>query len=452
MYQDTVAAIATPLGSGALGVVRLSGPQSLALARRVFDGRLRDHHAEYGRLVDPAMGSPIDEVIAVYFKAPRSYTREDMVEFSCHGGAVPLQWALRLLLEQGARAAEPGEFTLRAFLNGRIDLAQAEAVLDVIHARSERGLQLGIHGLAGGLSDRVRACRAEVLGVLAYLTALVDFPADEVGEHDVAGPLAAALGTLDELLMAADQGAVFRQGLRIAIIGPPNAGKSSLLNRLLGWERALVSDIPGTTRDTLEETLVLRGVPFVLTDTAGITVTAHPVEQAGVERSWQQAAAADLVLLVVDGNRPSHSLPSGLAAALEDRTVVLAANKCDLELAMTPAALRCGAGLPPGPALAVSARTGAGLDALVDALVAAALGGGALPDDRLLTANPRQRAALAKAHGHVQAAVQALVAGQAADLMTIDLTAGVAALGEITGETASDELLDAVFSRFCIGK
>ena len=452
MYQDTVAAIATPLGAGALGVVRLSGPQALAVARRVFRGGLRDHHAEYGRLIDPASATPVDEVIAVYFKAPRSYTREDMVEFSCHGGAVPLQRALGVLLEQGARAAEPGEFTLRAFLNGRIDLAQAEAVLDVIHARSERGLQLAVHGLAGGLSGRVRACRAEVLGVLAYLTALVDFPADEVGEQDVAGPLAAALDTLDGLLAAADQGAVFRQGVRIAIVGPPNAGKSSLLNRLLGWERALVSDIPGTTRDTLEETLVLRGVPFVLTDTAGITATADPVERAGVERSWLQAAAADLVLLVLDGSRPSGSLAHGLAAGLGGRFVVLAANKCDLGPAAAPEALRCAAGLPDGPALAVSARTGAGIDALVDALMARVLVGATAPDDRLLTANPRQQAALAKARSHVQAAVEACTAGQATDLMTIDLTGAVAALGEITGETASDELLDAVFSRFCIGK
>jgi tRNA modification GTPase len=325
--------------------------------------------------------------------------------------------------------------------------------MDVVAARTPESLRLALRGLGGGLSERVRACRSQIIDVLAYLTALVDFPEDEVGVQDVDAPLRDALTALDALLTTAGQGAVLRQGVRVAIVGLPNAGKSSLLNRLLGWERAIVASQPGTTRDTLEETLNLRGIPFVLTDTAGIRAVDDPVEHAGVERSREQAAAAAIVLWVVDGStRPEPAL-GALAEELAGRTVLAAINKADLPPACPPHALAAalGSGGAP-PWAAVSAHTGQGIDELADRLCALALGGAAPADDTLLVANPRHAAALQRARDHVAAARSAHDAGEPTDLLTIDLTAAVQALGEITGESATDDLLDRIFSRFCIGK
>ena len=462
MYQDTIVAIATPLGEGALGVVRMSGTEAFAIAGRVFSGRLEDHHVVYGHLREPNTGALVDQAMGVYLAAPQSYTREDMVEFTCHGGALLLQRALEALLREGARQAEPGEFTLRAFLNGRIDLTQAEAVLDVIQAKTQLGLNLALQGLEGRLSMQVREARAALLEPLAYLTALVDFPEDEVGQQDVDGELAACLQQLRSLLDSADQGMVYRQGVRTAIVGRPNAGKSSLLNLLLGRERAIVTATPGTTRDTVEEVASVNGVPFVLVDTAGIRTTVDAVEALGVERSRQSIASADMVLLVVDTSEPLDEETCGIAAALADKQVLVVANKRDLPdqlfvddapqaPAMLLAALR-GEGKDAWHCVGLSALTGEGFDALAEAMTRAVLGGRAANADAAMVTNPRHKVALVQAVGHLEAGLVSYRQGMPADFVTIDLTAAVAALGEITGENAEQDLLDVIFSRFCIGK
>ena len=461
MYRDTIAAIATPLGEGALGIVRLSGPDARSIARRVFSRPLADHRLVFGRLMDPQTRALVDEAMAAYLAEPHSYTREDMVEFTCHGGATALQGALALLLREGARPAQPGEFTMRAYLNGRIDLAQAESVLDVIQAKTQTGLQLALQGLEGRLSREVKAARAELLEPLAYLTALVDFPEDEVGAQDVTGPLEACRDRLTLLLQHADQGAVYRQGVRTAIVGRPNAGKSSLLNRLLGQERAIVTPVAGTTRDTLEEVANVRGVPFLFVDTAGITETADVVEAAGIERSRRAVAVADLVLLVVDGSRPLFEADLPIADSGAEKPVFVVANKCDLPEAWQhgPTAprrehplVRALAGEDGWPCARLSARTGAGFEAFLDRLAAQVLGGRVVPAELPLVSQPRHQAALDGAQRHVTAALESYRSGVPADFVTIDLTAAVNALGEITGETASEDLLDLIFSKFCIGK
>ena len=462
MYQDTIVAIATPLGEGALGVVRMSGADAFAIARRVFSGRLEDHHVVYGHLREPDTGALVDQAMGVYLAAPQSYTREDMVEFTCHGGALLLQRALEALLREGARQAEPGEFTLRAFLNGRIDLTQAEAVLDVIQAKTQLGLNLALQGLEGRLSKQVREARAALLEPLAYLTALVDFPEDEVGQQDVDGELAACLQQLRRLLDSADQGMVYRQGVRTAIVGRPNAGKSSLLNLLLGRERAIVTATPGTTRDTVEEVASVNGVPFVLVDTAGIRTTIDAIEALGVERSRQSIATADMVLLVVDTSEPLDEETCGIAAALADKQVLVVANKRDLPdrlfvdgapqaPAMLLAALR-GAGKDAWPCVGLSALTGKGFDVLAEAMTHAVLGGRAANADAAMVTNPRHKVALVQAVGHLEAGLGSYRQGMPADFVTIDLISAVSALGEITGENAEQDLLDVIFSRFCIGK
>lgn len=453
MYDDTIAAIATPIGEAALGIVRLSGPKAKAIAQSVFSNRLRDHRVVYGKVRDQE--TIVDEAMAVYLAAPHTYTRDDMVEFSCHGGAVALQAVLELLLSWGARLAQPGEFTMRAFLNGRIDLAQAEAVLDVIQAKTRTGLQVALQGLEGRLSREVKALRAELLEPLAYLTALVDFPEDEVGQQDVAPQLEAALCRLQALVRSADQGMVYRQGVRTAIVGRPNAGKSSLLNRLLGRERAIVTPVPGTTRDTVEEVASIRGIPFLLVDTAGMRATADPVEHLGVERSRSAIAAADLVLFVVDASQPLDGCDQAIAAELSDRRVLLVANKQDLVAgrgALPEALEGRGAGLDQWPSAALSALTGQGLDELQTQMAALVTGGHVSPAEETLVSNPRHAAALKQAADHVQTALNSHHEGLPSDFVTIDLTAAVNALGEITGETASEDLLELIFSRFCIGK
>ena len=264
MYEDTIAAISTPLGEGGIGIVRLSGPDARSIAGIIFPGKLSDRHLSHGYIVDPETGERVDEVLVSFMAAPRSYTGEDVVEINCHGGPVPLQYVLLLALRYGARLANPGEFTLRAFLNGRIDLAQAEFVMDIVNAKTKAGLRLAMQGLEGRLSQAIGALRSQLMPGLAWLTARIDFPEDEVEPRDILQPMNDALQALRELIATADSGIVYRQGVRTAIVGRPNAGKSSLLNRLLRQERSIVTPVPGTTRDTIEEVVNLKGVPFIL--------------------------------------------------------------------------------------------------------------------------------------------------------------------------------------------
>jgi len=458
MYSldDTIAAISTPVGEGGIGIVRLSGPDALAILQNIFlRGRkrsairkLQPYHLTYGHVVDPETDQTLDEVLVAYMPAPWTYTRQDVVEINCHGGIVPLRRVLELCLRYGARLASPGEFTLRAFLNGRIDLAQAEAVLDIVRAKTAASLRVAVGQLDGRLSHEVHQVRAQMVDVLSWLEASVDFAEDEIPPRDVAPDLEKVQGRLERLLSTADQGIVYRQGVRTAIIGRPNVGKSSLLNALLRTSRAIVTPIPGTTRDTLEETLNLQGVPLVLVDTAGITADAEDaIERLGIERSRAALAQADLALMVVDGSELLTSADHDIAALLENKPSLLVINKCDL-----PVVIDVDGFLPNLPRVRISALTGEGLDTLELAIVETVFSGQVLASDALLVSNPRHKDILRRAHDHVLAARQTHAQGLPADFVAIDLTAAVNALGEITGETLHEDLLETIFSNFCIGK
>jgi len=458
MYSldDTIAAISTPTGEGGIGIVRMTGPDAATILHQLFlpgskvpGSDLEPRLLHYGHIADPATGELVDEVLAVFMPAPRTYTRQDVVEINGHGGIVALRRILGLCLRQGARPAEAGEFTARAFLNGRLDLAQAEAVLDVVRAKTEISLQAAVGQLAGRLSDQVRSVRDTLMNALAHLEASIDFAEDEIPERDIGFDLEQARTTLLRLLADADRGIIYRQGIRAAIVGRPNVGKSSLLNRLLRTSRAIVTDIPGTTRDTLEEVVNLQGVPIVLVDTAGIAEKSEdPIERLGVERSRTALAQADLALLVVDASQPFTDADQTIAALVDGKPAIVVLNKSDL------LQMRYGAPRPrfEAPSVPVSALTGEGMEALEEAIVETVLSGQVTAAEAPMVTSPRHKEALNRALDHVNAAYAAHQSGQFADLVAIDLTAAVNALGEITGQSASDDLLETIFSNFCVGK
>ncbi|WP_376796187.1 tRNA uridine-5-carboxymethylaminomethyl(34) synthesis GTPase MnmE [Thermogemmatispora sp.] len=472
MQSDTIAAIATPPGMGGIGIVRVSGEAAFSVVLPLFrrpggeQALPPSHQLTYGRIVDPRSGEVLDEVLVAFMRRPHTYTREDVVEIQGHGGPLILRRILRLVLEHGARLAQPGEFTLRAFLNGRLDLAQAEAVMDVISARTEMGLRLAMQQLEGRVSARLRQARQAILGVLARIEASIDFPEDDIPApraEDLRPQMWAAQGLIEELLAGAEQGRLYRDGLRTAIIGRPNVGKSSLLNALLRSERAIVTPIAGTTRDTIEEVANLRGIPLHLIDTAGITPTEDPVEQIGIQRSRAAAESADLVLLVFDSAEDFTAqdrqvceelqrLGFGQAndATAKGRPVVLVLNKVDRPRALPVAEVR--RFWPEAPLVMTSTLTGEGLDQLEETIASLVQTGKALQSDSVLVTNLRHQEALRQAAQHLQAALATLEQGLPLDFVSIDLQAACQALGEITGETASADLLERIFSEFCIGK
>lgn len=464
MYSldDTIAAISTPIGEGGIGIVRMTGPQAANILNKIFcPGKKRaragnqpyplslvPYRLHYGHIVDPQSDEAVDEVLVSYMPAPHTYTRQDVVEINCHGGVVALRRVLELTLRHGARLAQPGEMTLRAFLNGRIDLAQAEAVLDIVQAKTEASLRVAVEQLGGRLSDEVRAVRALLMDILAYLEATIDFEEDDIPFQDIEPSLREAIGRLDKLLASADRGLIYRQGVRTAIVGRPNVGKSSLLNALLRTSRAIVTPIPGTTRDTLEETLNLKGVPLVLVDTAGITTeTNDAIEKLGIERSRAALAQADLALLVIDGSEPLQSADSEIADLVGDKPAIVVINKADLAQKAEPDGL-----LPQAERVSLSALTGQGLEELEETIVETIFSGQVVTSDEPLVSSPRHKALLARALDHLRAAQDAYKEGMAADFVAIDLRTAVDVLGEITGETATEDLLETIFSKFCIGK
>jgi len=477
MQNDTIAAIATPPGIGGIGVVRVSGPEAFAFVHPLLrqPGGSTDippsHLLTYGLIVDPATEEIVDEVLAAFMCAPRTYTREDVVEIQGHGGPLVLQRILRLVLAQGARMANPGEFTLRAFLNGRLDLAQAEAVMDLIDAQTEAGQRLAMQQLRGHISTQLQEARQSILAVVARIEASIDFP-----EEDVPTPQPEELRSLitigqrqvDALLAGSEQGRLYRQGLRTAIIGRPNVGKSSLLNALLRSERAIVTPIAGTTRDTVEEVTNLRGIPLHLIDTAGITPSDDPVEQMGVQRSRSAAESADVVLLVFDGAEPltgqDRQVSEELkimgfgggadttlqASTVRSRPVVVVINKADRERRLEIEKVHCM--WPGAPFVVTSTLSGEGLPELEETVANLVLAGKTLHSESALVTSARHQEALRRTAEHLQASLVPLDRGLPLDFVSIDLRAAYDALGEITGETASDDLLDKIFSEFCIGK
>ncbi len=461
--EETIAAVATAPGEGAIGIVRMSGTRALAIGeacfRRQKPGKWQSHRAYLGFVVDPLTNTQVDRAVCTQMRAPHSYTGEDVVEFSCHGSPAVLRRALELLLSQGARLAQPGEFTLRAFLNGKLDLAQAEAVMDVVRARTGRGLSLALDQLEGRLSRQVRDLREEVLGLLARLEANIDFSEDDVPSvpaREVEAAIADTLAALERLLETAQSGALVREGVRAVLVGRPNVGKSSLLNAFLSADRAIVTDIPGTTRDVLEETVDVDGIPLVLADTAGIAATADPVEQIGVERSRASLAAARLVVLVLDSSMPLQPEDRSVAAEVEhlrgangDQRAIIALNKADRPRVLSQEDVE---GLLEGsPVALTSALADDGLREL-RGLIGKTLIRQTPPADSAVVTSLRHQAVLEEARDALCEARQAATEDLPADFVCIGLRAALNALGELTGESATEDLLDRIFGEFCIGK
>jgi tRNA modification GTPase len=462
----TIAAIATPAGEGGIGVVRISGRDAAEIAGHVFRkaGRAarpvtlaatESHRLHYGTVIDPATGDRIDEVLLGWMAAPHTYTKEDTVELSCHGGPVPLQETLRVVLAAGARQAEPGEFTLRAFLNGRLDLTQAEAVLNVIGARTAESLRLAVSDLAGDLARRLAPANAALVSLIAYLDASADFPDDEIETSDIDTGLAAAEEALADVVAGSKAGMLLRDGAQVALVGRPNVGKSSLLNALLRAERAIVTPIAGTTRDVIAETVSLNGIPVILLDTAGIVESEDLVERIGVERSRAALATAAAIALVIDGSAAPTAEDLAVTRLLAERPadqrtpVVIVRNKRDLPDQAPQAAVTDL--LPDAPVVAVSATTGEGLTDL-EATLATALGGGASSEARPALISARQRAAVERALSHIRDAREARANGIPQDLLATPVRAALHAVGEVTGEDVDEAVLQEIFSRFCIGK
>jgi tRNA modification GTPase len=433
--RDTIAAIATPAGRGGIGVVRLSGPDVPAIAIKILGSLPVPRQARFARFRD-AHGEPIDEGLALYFPAPHSYTGEAVLELHGHGGPVVMHTLLRACLDAGARLAEPGEFTRRAFLEGKLDLAQAEAVADLIDASSQQAARAALRSLSGEFSAAISQLSQQLVELRALTEAMLDFPEEEVDtvhREDAAARLAAVQRQLDEVLAKSREGSLLRSGIHVVLAGRPNVGKSSLLNRLAGEERAIVTPIPGTTRDALREAIQIQGVPLTLVDTAGLREASDAIEQLGIERTQRELAQADLVLLVEEAGKPAPPLP-GLASEVQ-RVVVY--NKLDLAPQFKS----------PAGALAVSAKTGRGLEELRAAILAAA--GWSSAGESVFLARERHLRALEKARGHLEAARGELARWE---FFAEELRLVHAALGGITGEFTADDLLGEIFSRFCIGK
>ncbi len=442
---DTIAALSTPSGTGAVALLRVSGPEAAAVAQAVFKGpRLVPRRALFGSVV-AADGHRIDDVLLTYFAGPASYTGEDTIEITCHGGVLVTRRVLERLLQAGARAAGPGEFTQRAYLNGKLDLTQAEAVMDVISAQTDRALQAAHRQLDGALGRTILGLREELLGIVAHVEAYIDFPEEDIDPDTGAAMRArmqALMGRLDHLLATADQGRLLREGVRTVLAGAPNAGKSSLLNRLLGFERAIVSDQPGTTRDTIEEVINLHGFPLRLVDTAGLRDSpGDAIEQAGMARTHHQLSDADLILEVVDASEPPPA--SRLVLPHDQGRHVRVLHKCDLP--MDPA-WESVAGVP------VSSRTGAGMDALTARIVAVITEGGSAFEQAEVAVNARHQACLERARSAMAAALGELSSGASMEFVALDLRLAMEALGDIVGRVDVEDLLGAIFSQFCIGK
>mgnify|MGYP000901348995 FL=1 len=459
LIEDTIAAVATPLGEGGIGIVRVSGAEAIALVDQAFqspkDKRLAgagNWSLNYGWILD-GEGNRIDEAVVSIMRAPHSYTREDVVEINCHGGIVPLQKTLERVLELGARLAEPGEFTKRAFLHGRIDLSQAEAVIDVIRAKTDRSHRLALRQLEGGLSEAFDGMRQELVGLLAAIEAGIDFP-DEVGDMEPEAVIAICDSVneqIQSLLETADTGRVLREGVDTAIVGRPNVGKSSLLNMLVRENRAIVTEIPGTTRDVIEEIVNIGGFPFVVRDTAGIRHTEDVIEKIGVERAQALMEGADLVLCVVDGSTPMHREDIDLFEQLRDKPAVLVVNKSDLGSAVSDEVYRHK--LPETPIVRISAVTGQGLEELEETVVSEVTKGRIdLTDRSVIVTRVRHKQALREAQESLVAARNTVENGLPMDLVAIDVRGAAERLGEVTGHTVSDEVIDRIFADFCIGK
>jgi tRNA modification GTPase len=457
--EETIAAVATPFGESGIGIVRISGPLAESMVRNLFQPKKKpceflSHRLYYGEIIGPGEKLPIDEVLVVLMKSPKTYTREDIVEIHCHGGSLILQKVLELALKHGARMAQPGEFTKRAFLNGRIDLTQAEAVMDLIKAKTMAGLGIANQQRRGRLFGEMAGVRERLVGQLAQIEAQIDFAEEEIeaaSRDQIKKDLAGVVGQLDAWIASYEEGKLFREGISCTIIGKTNVGKSSLLNVLLKEDRAIVTPTPGTTRDVIEEVLNIRGIPVRLMDTAGLRKTFDSVEQEGVKRTRERVEEADLVLLVVDGSRALDEDDREIFREVAGKKKVIALNKKDLATQVCPEELRsCVGG---DPVISISALKNEGVDELTGAIYDSLIRRDRRSSpEELVVANLRHKVSLSATKESLLNAMKGLEEVISLEFIAFELRAALESLGEIGGETTSEEVLNKIFDRFCIGK
>lgn len=458
MEGDTIAAISTPVGEGAIAIVRLSGPKAIEVAAALFNGinlkEVDSHTIHYGKVIDPETDRVTDEVMVSVMRAPRTFTREDIVEINCHGGIVAVNRVLETVLRHGARLAEPGEFTKRAFLNGRIDLSQAEAVMDIIRAKSDKAMTVALHQIDGRLSKLIQKLRQELLETVAHVEVNIDYPeyddVEEMSHELLQTKVKEVLVEIEKLLKIAKQGKILREGIRTGIIGRPNVGKSSLMNTLIQEKKAIVTDIPGTTRDTIEEYVNVRGVPLRLVDTAGIRETEDIVEKIGVERSHQVLKESDLILLMLNNNEELTEDDIQLFNAIDQMKYIVIINKSDLTQKLNIDQVTT---LTNGnPIITTSLLEEDGVDKLEQAIADIFFAGEIEADDLTYVSNVRHIQLLNQSKQALEDSLNGLEIGVPIDIVQIDVTRTWEFLGEIIGDTASDGLIDQLFSQFCLGK
>lgn len=455
---DTICGIATPLGEGGISIIRVSGSDSLKIINKIFKGKnasdildMKSYTMRYGHICDINSKFEIDEVIISYMKGPRSFTAEDVVEVNCHGGVVSTGRVLEEIIKAGARIAEPGEFTKRAFLNGRIDLSQAEAVMDIIRAKTDLSMKSAVMQSNGALSKEIGKLREYMLNTLALIEYSVDFTEDDEEPDEtipirVQEQLTIAIKDINKLLEGANEGRIIRDGLKLAIIGKPNVGKSSLLNCLLKEKRAIVTDIPGTTRDIIEEFISLDGIPVKITDTAGIRETEDEVEKIGVERSREKIDEADLIVLMLDSSRPLEIEDREIIDNVKDKKYVVLMNKNDLEKKISDEDIKDLKNV-----IYISAKTGFGIDELKEK-VKELFFNGEVDSESMIISNNRHKQALYRALENCQEALDRVKSNEYLDLISIYVTSALKALGEITGSELEEDLINKIFSEFCVGK
>ncbi len=453
--QDTICAVSTPPGNGGIGIIRVSGKDAISITSTVFRPRrkkkfetVKTHTLLYGHIIDPAAKEIIDEALVSVMRAPATYTRENVVEINCHGGMMPLWRTVALLIAAGARQAEPGEFTKRAFLNGRIDLAQAEAVMDIIRSKTELSHRAANEQMLGALSSEVGALRERLVSLLASVEAGIDFPEEDIeiaSGGSVADEVTRALDDIDALLSSFRYGRILRDGLATAIVGRPNVGKSSLLNALLKQDRAIVTEIPGTTRDVLEEYLNVSGIPLRILDTAGIRHTHDQIEQEGVRRSLAAIGSADIVLVVLDGSEALSDEDKRVLSEAKEKNAIAVINKSDLPRRMEKLER-------PQVQVALSCRTGAGLDDLRHSIVEMVKQGTVAAGEHAWAVNQRHKTALEQTMESLQKARESVASGLSPEFIALDLRGALDSIGLITGATYTEDILERIFNDFCIGK
>ncbi|MEW6674519.1 MAG: tRNA uridine-5-carboxymethylaminomethyl(34) synthesis GTPase MnmE [Nitrospirota bacterium] len=460
--DDTIAAISTPVGEGGIGIVRLSGEDSVEIAEKIFyspkNKFLRDsksYRVIYGFIKDPTTGEEVDEVLITVMRSPYSYTKEDVVEINCHGGMIPLRKTLELVLKEGARLAEPGEFTKRAFINGRIDLSQAEAVLDLIRSKTDESRRIAIEQLQGGLSEKITALRDRLTELCAHVEAYIDFPEDEIetaSKQDMLGSMKEIIRELQALLKSYDEARFFREGLSTAIVGRPNVGKSSLLNALLKKDRAIVTEVPGTTRDVIEEYLNINGLPLRIMDTAGIRAVQDIAEKEGVRRSLQSIENADLVIAIFDSSEPFKDEDFEVMEKIKGKNAIIVINKCDLPSAFDEDTLSSCILHPASRILQISATRGDGLEELKDRIFDLCLKDWREEREGVVITNLRHKTAIENAKASLDRAMYALIENQPLEILALELRDSLDRLGEIVGAVTTEDILNRIFNDFCIGK